>query len=1660
VSQPQQTLPSSIFPNDEELLKMAHSQYIPSDIPPYNNITDINTNSVGSTTADPTIASKKVQDNDYEVIYVLDRVCDLLNHRSCYQTAFSLGIVNIWVVLNELPAKNRNINLSQFFGTDLYHNVRYFDTSQDCIDALRGEGYDIWVSTLSPVAKELNLDNLQAATFLSNSFFEQFELTSPTSLSSSSSPALDYDIFRSRVNEMITPVVPKKLAIVVGRETDGASTAMISQATTQVYIPMSGFAESFNVSVAGALLLGRIVSLIEFQKQVEKKCLNLGLSAPFTHPLQTPRPQKSLLLTRSQQFLRWKATRECIEGQFKNYLIGKKFENNPINSEMSFISLSIDALYNGACASFKNDPHRSQLLKTIGISEATLQPLHVSLLKNQIELDTALNGSTPTIPGMNVVIIQSNQNVTENSEDGEEELKLDDEVQKCDAQKNKNSTKPKVQISKSKDLQGDQCCFFQHLIDAPSPDNNRPGDVDIGKYIDTVFAQFNNIVKLFSNTKPENSPQSSSPAVPTRRTASQIDELYANSQQFLSRVNGEQQRDSCQFVEGISEEKLNSFLDASFTPETKPTRDLLYPSPVNIIMRWLILNELREIILTSNKNDCSELKTSLTSTTPLSTPSTKSILDSTQHSTIVESLSYKSHFKTQQSNIPKFIAIFQHSQFVLQLVDHLNAPTQHNTDSPSGEIDLTGVPTQKSPNLTLSSTVDFSQHLSNIKFGELYFLSTILSASAAVSIKFFRGTGASVAFFADTLAPFKTFLGKIQMLLLQFIDPNEHDSLQKLVKMNKDYDEYVALMGSKPNTDGEQMGGNDGDIVKPIGLTENEKVILRTKFTKNIATLFNDRLPLDDMVSQFQTILQTISNPVNIRDNFLSQLNSIVDEFKPTLLPLLNKYGNIDSFNSHLFKLSHFPPLLPQSSPSISPPNSVWDDYNPFLSTPYCGAQSRDITHRIIDMINVPISATALNQFSQNTATLREFAFVGNFSALPPKLASFILNLLDGAISYKYLPHYISPPNHIDGKIGKNISELPLSCHNHIENNDRPCYSCMALTTPICNTCSRLFLGELLPFIFNFESQNETNISHINPISTHLDCAIRYAIETVLINNNSDSKNTTQVDQSQSNSDENSIEYSILGSTPLTSNQNSKKFIQNNHLDIISKIKKRLIIRFLQINLSPSQTQQSNSKHDFSDMFQLFHLFTSTSTSPYTPSRFNPPSPSHLFPDNYPNRLVDLQRYPIVQAQSNPVHYSVTFSMSKALLQWVHYFTNQVSIPKLCRSQTQTPTLMMDQVESCEKNQHNTTLYGSLLQNPIYFADRLSQLSSFSFPHLSSQLLDDLLHTGNCTTLYTKPLSFKKPSKGDDNPKNDAPSQQNEAIELNLTIEEFFSTIRTAIFVPVSGKNNTTNSMNDSEGERKYVLHPLLTAMFFVDVSFVIFVKNLANILHILITPITNKLPPIPSNILSTLTLPASLRSEPTGLSKLITELAIEAFIRSHFVNPIDHSKFHPIPSSIDGFYNFNEYMINSQEDCIISSEFITNDGIEIDQFKVLLLGEMDQNGSNRQHYSPFTIYSVFHASRIDNTTHLKYYQNMLYQVNLNTGVITTPPCHGINVDFRGDNRGNMNNTNITAGNPFLISDNNSYYLFPPPSGQVSIMSKSGKHVIIPATTGKLVQLG
>ena len=126
-------------------------------------------------------------------------------------------------------------------------DVKEFETTSECIKTLRDEGYTIWSTDLSQVAVCLTREALLEDYY--NSQSQQFIYTSDEKENSKVNN--DYDI----------NVIPDKLAIVFGTEAVGCTAEILNASDKRVYLPLYGFADSLNLSVATALVVHQLFNL-------------------------------------------------------------------------------------------------------------------------------------------------------------------------------------------------------------------------------------------------------------------------------------------------------------------------------------------------------------------------------------------------------------------------------------------------------------------------------------------------------------------------------------------------------------------------------------------------------------------------------------------------------------------------------------------------------------------------------------------------------------------------------------------------------------------------------------------------------------------------------------------------------------------------------------------------------------------------------------------------------------------------------------------------------------------------------------------------------------------------------------------------------------------------------------------------------------------------------------------------------------------------------------------------------------------------------------------------------------------------------------------------------------------------------------------------------
>lgn len=154
-----------------------------------------------------------VRQRSFSVVTVLENIYDRGNSSAVMRTAEAFGFPLIHMIETGEKFKEANRVTA---GADKWMEVSRWKNSKDCVLGLQKNGFQVLATHLDSTSKDIR----------------DLDLTQPT-------------------------------AIVLGNEKDGISQEMISLADHRVIIPMSGFVQSFNISVAGALCL----SLIRDQRQ-------------------------------------------------------------------------------------------------------------------------------------------------------------------------------------------------------------------------------------------------------------------------------------------------------------------------------------------------------------------------------------------------------------------------------------------------------------------------------------------------------------------------------------------------------------------------------------------------------------------------------------------------------------------------------------------------------------------------------------------------------------------------------------------------------------------------------------------------------------------------------------------------------------------------------------------------------------------------------------------------------------------------------------------------------------------------------------------------------------------------------------------------------------------------------------------------------------------------------------------------------------------------------------------------------------------------------------------------------------------------------------------------------------------------------------------------
>lgn len=157
-----------------------------------------------------TIAAKRQRD----FVLVLENIHDPHNAAAICRSADSFGVQEIWLICETVPEWDLfELGKKSSAFTSRWITFRHFQTTTECLQELRNEGYQIWATMLDDSAESL----------------------------------LEADFTET-----------EKIALIMGNEHNGISEAVQNATDKKLYIPMTGFAQSLNVSVATALCLWEI----------------------------------------------------------------------------------------------------------------------------------------------------------------------------------------------------------------------------------------------------------------------------------------------------------------------------------------------------------------------------------------------------------------------------------------------------------------------------------------------------------------------------------------------------------------------------------------------------------------------------------------------------------------------------------------------------------------------------------------------------------------------------------------------------------------------------------------------------------------------------------------------------------------------------------------------------------------------------------------------------------------------------------------------------------------------------------------------------------------------------------------------------------------------------------------------------------------------------------------------------------------------------------------------------------------------------------------------------------------------------------------------------------------------------------------------------------
>jgi tRNA (guanosine-2'-O-)-methyltransferase len=156
---------------------------------------------------------ERVIDNRQEGIIVLEDVHDPHNIGAVCRSAEGLGFQKVWLIFEQEKVFNpKRVGKESSSSANKWLDFEVFKSTEEAINKLKAEGYEIWATTIGLSAKNL----------------------------------------------WKTKIRSKKIALIFGNEHRGLSKTAQSLADHQLTIPMKGMVQSFNISVTAGLVLGEV----------------------------------------------------------------------------------------------------------------------------------------------------------------------------------------------------------------------------------------------------------------------------------------------------------------------------------------------------------------------------------------------------------------------------------------------------------------------------------------------------------------------------------------------------------------------------------------------------------------------------------------------------------------------------------------------------------------------------------------------------------------------------------------------------------------------------------------------------------------------------------------------------------------------------------------------------------------------------------------------------------------------------------------------------------------------------------------------------------------------------------------------------------------------------------------------------------------------------------------------------------------------------------------------------------------------------------------------------------------------------------------------------------------------------------------------------------